>query len=36
MPEASYYAHAFSPLPDRCFSLVAHHGEAGPRPVPNQ
>jgi hypothetical protein len=37
MPEASYYAEAFSALPGRCFRLVAHPGEAGathcPEPV---
>jgi hypothetical protein len=30
MPAAPYYAEAFSPLPGRCFRMVAHHGEAGP------
>ena len=30
MPGAPYYAEAFSPLPGRCFRMVAHHGEAGP------
>ena len=29
MPGALYYAEAFSPLPGRCFRLVAHLGEAG-------
>jgi len=28
MPGALYYVEAFSPLPGRCFRLVAHHGEA--------
>ena len=28
MPGAPYYAEAFSPLPGRCFRMVAHHGEA--------
>jgi hypothetical protein len=27
---APYYAEAFSPLPGRCFWMVAHHNEAGP------
>jgi hypothetical protein len=30
MTGALYYANAFSPLPGRCFRMVAHHGEAGP------
>ena len=30
MPRAPSYAEAFSPLPGRCFRMVAHHGEAGP------
>jgi hypothetical protein len=34
MPGAPYYAQAFSPLPGRCFRLVAHHGEAGPTHCP--
>ena len=34
MPGAPYYAEAFSPLPGRCFRLVAQHGEAGPRHCP--
>jgi hypothetical protein len=34
MPGAPHYAEAFSPLPGRCFRLVAHHGEAGPRHCP--
>ena len=34
MPEAPYYAEAFSPLPGRCFRMVAHHGEAGPAHCP--
>jgi hypothetical protein len=34
MPGAPYYAEAFSPLPGRCFRLVAHHGEAGPTHCP--
>ena len=29
-----YYAEAFSPLPGRCFRLVAHPGEAGPSHCP--
>ena len=28
MPGAPYYAEAFSPLPGRCFRMVAHHGES--------
>jgi hypothetical protein len=27
---APYYAEAFSPLPGRCFRLVARDGEGGP------
>jgi hypothetical protein len=34
MPEAPYYAEAFSPIPGRCFRLVAHPGEAGPDHCP--
>jgi hypothetical protein len=34
MPGAAYYAQAFSPLPGRCFRMVAHHGEAGPTHCP--
>jgi hypothetical protein len=34
MPGAPYYAEAFSPLPGRCFRMVAHHGEAGPTHCP--
>ncbi|HEY8556392.1 MAG TPA: hypothetical protein VIM97_03470 [Actinomycetes bacterium] len=30
MPGAPYHSEAFSPLPGRCFRLVAHPGEAGP------
>ena len=30
MPGAPYYAEASSPLPGRCFGMVAHQGEAGP------
>ena len=26
MPGVPYYAQAFSPLPGRCFRMVAHHG----------
>jgi hypothetical protein len=33
MPGAPYYAEAFSPLPGRCFRLVASQGEAGPTPL---
>ena len=36
MPEALYCAEAFSPLPGRCFRLVAHHGEAGPHTAPSR
>ena len=32
--ERLYYAEAFSPLPGRCFRMVAHHGEAGPTHCP--
>ena len=31
---APYYAEAFSPLPGRCFRLVARHGEGGPTHCP--
>jgi hypothetical protein len=31
---APYYTQAFSPLPDRCFRLVASQGEAGPTHCP--
>jgi hypothetical protein len=34
MPEASYYAEAFSPLPGHCFRLVSRRGEAGPTHCP--
>jgi hypothetical protein len=34
MPGAAYYAQAFSPLPGRCFRMVAHHGETGPTHCP--
>jgi hypothetical protein len=34
MPGAPYYAEAFSPLPSRCFRMVADHGEGGPRHCP--
>jgi hypothetical protein len=34
MPEAPYYAEAFSLLPGRCFRMVTHHGEAGPTHCP--
>jgi hypothetical protein len=34
MPGAPFYAEAFSPLPGRCFRLVAHPGEAGPTHCP--
>jgi hypothetical protein len=34
MPGAPYYAGAFSPLPGRCFRMVASLGEAGPSPCP--
>lgn len=34
MPGAAYYAEAFSPLPGRCFHLVASPGEAGPTHCP--
>jgi hypothetical protein len=34
MPGAPHYAEAFSPLPGRCFRMVAHHGEAGPMHCP--
>jgi hypothetical protein len=30
MPGAPYCTQAFSPLPGRCFRMVAHHGEAQP------
>jgi hypothetical protein len=30
MPGAPYYAEAFSPLPGRCFRLIARPGWAGP------
>jgi hypothetical protein len=30
-----YYAQAFSPMPGRCFRLVAHDGEAGPTHCPD-
>jgi hypothetical protein len=33
-PGAPCYAEAFSPLPGRCFRLVAHHGAAGPTHCP--
>lgn len=31
---APYYAQAFSPLPSRCFRLVARDGEGGPTHCP--
>ena len=31
---APYYAQAFSPMPGRCFRLVAHGGEGGPTHCP--
>jgi hypothetical protein len=31
---APYYTQALSPLPDRCFRLVASQGEAGPTHCP--
>jgi|RhiMetdeSRZDD1v2_1073273.scaffolds.fasta_scaffold07571_3 hypothetical protein len=31
---APYYTQAFSPLPDRCFRLVASQSEAGPAYCP--
>jgi hypothetical protein len=34
MPGAPNYGEALSPLPGRCFRLVAHHGEAGPGHCP--
>jgi hypothetical protein len=34
MPGAPYYAEASSPLPGRCFRLVAHSGSAGPTHCP--
>jgi hypothetical protein len=34
MPGAPYYAEAFSPLPGRCFRLVASASEAGPTHCP--
>jgi hypothetical protein len=34
MPGAPYYAEAFSPLPGRCFRMVAQQGEAGPTYCP--
>jgi hypothetical protein len=36
MPGAPYYAEAFSPLPGRCFRMVAHPGEAGPGQRPGR
>jgi hypothetical protein len=30
MPGAPYYAEGFSPLPGRCFRLIARPGEADP------
>ena len=34
MAGAPYYAKAFSPLPGRCFRLVARPGEGGPTHCP--